>query len=614
MWFYISNQLFVAVVGFILVHHFFVRRAPVRRFAANVLIFGLVALFVSAPLVQFALSDPDAYFQRTLEVSMFRHEPREMWAGRILEGLRSHALMFNRLGDMNPRHNLPGVPALDYVTGGLFAVGFLFAVTRWRSTAHLGLAVWTVVMMLPGALTLPSEAPQSLRSALAMPAVCVLAAYPLWRLFAAASGAPWALLRSTAAPMAAAAVALIGVWNLYVYFGPQASNPAVYAAFSTDQALMARSHAEQLARGYSIWTSRHYMPGMINEVVGTRADAGVVRPPHGLPLDLAGMSAGAAMYFEARERGFWELAREYYPGARLDEVRAPGGGDALYYAAFVDRGQAARVQGLRESYVFADGTVVESSATASGGFWHASRGPEEFPYELVLDGALRLGAPADLSIWLDGNMSAEMYIDDELVFDDAMGPASVRAAAGMHSVMIRADVSGPSDYLSVIWAEAGGRAVPVGLADFYRGSVRPLGVAGRFAPRDGGNEHRAVVPSLDVFSYSPPTGGPHLGVYEGSLAVEVSGEYQFVVEGHSGPARLYLDGALVAASPPVDGAGDSGFVRLDAGRTPLRVEHEHGGNGSTRLRVLWRAPESGLVPIPPGALMPSGDGFIEVLR
>ena len=192
MWFYTSFRMFPIVVALILLHHLVISRPAIREFVVRVGLMVLVSVFVAAPVILLAASDPDGFFDRTRITSVFTYSPREEWVDSLRSNLVKHSLMFGREGDPNPRHNLPHAPMLDYVTAALFVLGFFFALTRWRSGAVFLLPFWVFFMTLPGILTLPWEAPQSLRSILVIPAVAALSAYVLDRLWGAGKSRPLA--------------------------------------------------------------------------------------------------------------------------------------------------------------------------------------------------------------------------------------------------------------------------------------------------------------------------------------------------------------------------------------------------------------------------------------
>jgi hypothetical protein len=70
--------------------------------------------------------------------------------------------MWNARGDANGRHNLPGAPMLDPLSGALFAVGAGLTIARWRDRRSLLLLVWPGVMLIPGVFSV--QAPHAMRT------------------------------------------------------------------------------------------------------------------------------------------------------------------------------------------------------------------------------------------------------------------------------------------------------------------------------------------------------------------------------------------------------------------------------------------------------------------
>lgn len=91
-----------------------------------------VAFLVISPVVQFALQDPDTFWSRTKEASIFRDKTREQAWVAIKSNVQKHLLMFNYSGDRNGRHNLPGAPMLNPVVGALMILGLGLSLWRWR--------------------------------------------------------------------------------------------------------------------------------------------------------------------------------------------------------------------------------------------------------------------------------------------------------------------------------------------------------------------------------------------------------------------------------------------------------------------------------------------------
>ena len=619
MWFYIANQVFCIVIGFALLHHLVVGRPPFRRFALSVCLLTLATLFAAAPLAQFAADNPQEFFARSRQVSLFNIAPSDQWIDQIDESLEKHLLMLNRQGDPNPRHNLPDAPTLDFITGALFVLGFLFALTRWRNTALLTLPFWAVLMILPGVLSVPWESPQSLRSILVLPAVAALAAYPLQRLWLVSRGVSWPLARRYALPVLLGLLAVISYDNVEFYFGEQANDPRVYAGFSTDEYLMSKSQAERQRQGNSIWVSRQYRFSLTGELLGSGPKVEIVRPPGTLPLDSTQVWHGAAIYFEPRERGFWELARAYYPDGHFNVVTPPAGGDAMFYTALISREQLAVRQGLDVAYTLWNQPIGAKPQPIRKSAWHTLDGPEEYPYDLNITGTLRVDREGEYEFQLDGSLD-DVYV--ELDGRRILGPMKPRSrvvpAVGMHSLKIVGRVSEPDKSVRLLWRPPGGEFEPIPYSHLYRGTVRPLGAVGRFFT--GGDESVLpdaveIAPSMDVFNYFPVIDEPHTVAWEGILKVEKLGDHKFAVERVSGPVKFYFENDLLAQDPPTEDVDREGEVLIGSGSYPIRVEYEARDRGrSTMFKILWQQPGENMTPIPVEALTPAREHILRVIE
>ena len=612
MWFYSPFTLFPLALAALLAHHALVSRPKVRDFVGRAVIIALMAGFAAAPVAQFASSEPDVFFERARATSVFSLTPREDWARAVSDGLARHALMFHREGDPNARHNLPGEPMLDLFTGALFALGLLYALVRARDVRVFWLPFWTALMLLPGVLTAPWEAPQSLRSILVVPAVAVLAALALRALWDACRNAAWERVRRAAPFGLLAALGIIVYLNADAYFGDQAGDPRVYAAFSTDETLMARSQIEDQARGYSIWTSRQFQFGLTGSLLANRPKVEIMTPPLTPPFDSRRAWDGAAAYFEPRERGFWETARAYYPDAVFETATAPsGGGDPMYYAAFASRETLERRQGLAVSYE-KDGEKIEGARdSVSESAWHPYSESNAYPLDVTLKGAILIPEFGEYGFFLDSpNTRAEL--NGEPLLSSEKRSAHVMAAAGLHSLTISARIEDGGGYARILWRPPGGARAPIPFANLYRDSVRPIGLAGRFygeGAEDGdpnAPDDARVTPAMELFHYDPVLPPPYDAVWEGTLTVSLPGNQTFALEtgGGAQSAALYIGGGLIARSPPTGGIASRGEVNLAPRRHRIRVEHRL-ESGSPEFRVLWAPPGIGLEPIPAGALSPA---------
>ena len=95
------------------------------------------ALITITPIAQFALRNPDEFFVRTSTVSIFNKRDEPDLIKALTSNLTKHVLMFNIRGDGNGRHNIPGEPMLDPITGALAVLGAGFALSRLHKPSNL---------------------------------------------------------------------------------------------------------------------------------------------------------------------------------------------------------------------------------------------------------------------------------------------------------------------------------------------------------------------------------------------------------------------------------------------------------------------------------------------
>ena len=614
LWFYTSFRLFPLVLAFILVHHLVFQRPQTRRFLGQLAAMGLVALAVAAPVAQSAITDSDEFFARTRTTSVFSILPFGDAVGEVTSSLGKHLMMFNHEGDPNPRHNLPNRPMLDFLSGMLLVVGLGVALAHWRNVALISMPFWVLFMVLPGALTLPWEAPQSLRSVGAIPAVVVIITLALAVAWRAGRSAPWASVRRATPAVLAVALGAIAFVNVNTYFGEQARHPEVYASFTTDETLMARHMLEQQSRGYSLLVSRHFIFSLNASLLADNPRREIIRAPTGVPIDPARVWLGASVYLEPREASVYRLLKAYYPGGAFAEVRPPGGGRVLFYTAVLSREQLEQRQGLVATHILPNGAVRESTRSTTEGVWLLEVGPDEVPFDLMWEGALHVVEPGEYTLALEGATEAEVALDSRRILWRDQTSVVIEPAVGLHSLEVRGRVRDRAGVLRLLWQPPGGELGPIPVNHLYRGSVRPVGLAGRFY--QAGVEAEAadamrVTPFMDAFYYDPVVPEPYLAVWEGTLDVPSTGDYTFSLDG-AGTVKLFLDGTQRAQRPGDGGAGPGTTASLDVGAHRIRVEYFSDAPPS-EFQVLWRPPGGALEPIPIERLSPAPEHMFRVL-
>ena len=605
LWFYSPFRLFPLVLGIILVHYLLFQRPGIKRFIGHATVMAVVGLFLVAPVLQSALTDPDEFFERPRAVSVFSHFSFGDGVKEVWKSLSKHIRMFSYEGDPNPRHNLPDAPMLDFVSRILLVLGLGVILGKWRDGALLSLPFWIFIMLLPGVLTLPWEAPQSLRSIGVTPAVVVLVALTVGVIWWVGRTSPWPNVRRATPIFLSGLLGMVAFANINTYFGEQARHPEVFASFSTDETLMARDMVRQQRLGYSLLVSRQFKYGLTTSLLARDPRYEVIRAPTEIPIDPAQVWLGAAIYLEPREASVFRLLRTYYPGGRFQEVRPPGGGDVLFYSAVISREQIELPHGLRAKYTDQNGTVQEAIQVTTEGVWVLDTQPEEVPFDLLWEGAVHVIEPGEYVLALEGDVSAEVLLDGRRILWDGQTSVRVEPAVGLHFIEVSAGIDDGTGTLRLLWQPPGGRLGPISSTNLYHGSVRPVGLAGRFFKSDLELElpdAMRVTPAMDTFYYDPVVPEPYIATWVGTLRVPQSGHYRFELGG-AGTVTLFLDGVLVAQNPPTDTHSSDASLELDAGPHRIMVGYLSPSPPS-QFEVLWKPPGAKLEPIPIELLSP----------
>ena len=453
MWFYAAYRMFALVVAFVLLHALVFGSRGRRRLLVNIGVMALFSLIVTLPVLQFAATNSDEFFKRTQSTSIFAHVDEGDETRALIENFTKHLRMFHIEGDPNGRHNIPGAPMLDLVSGLLMLAGLAVSVSRWRNAAFIALPVWVVMMIMPGVLTLPWEGPQSLRSITVIPAVIALIAIAFGFVWDKARSSRLPVARVGTAALIAALLVVIAYTNIQAYFGEQANNPEVYAAYSTDETLMARDMAEQVTRGYSPLVSRQFRHSLVASLFGHRFPRQTIAAPANIPLDPAQVWLGAAIYLEPRESGFYDTLRAYYPDADFREVRPPVGGDVLYYSAYISRPQLEAAQGLVERRMMVDGEVIEGVKRETESVWMLEASGEDMPFDVEWTGTLHITHAGEYDFALESDSPATVTLDGTVILDEGRTQVKVVPSVGLHALEVKARVEDTDGALRLLWTQ-----------------------------------------------------------------------------------------------------------------------------------------------------------------
>lgn len=217
---YLASRLWLPAVFLWFVYLVLFHRRVVREHFSKWVVLGAAALLTLAPLLLFFIFNPVAFSGRSGTV--FTPEIFAVNAART-------AGMFFFFGDLDPRDNLPGRPALDILLAFFFSSGLIVALARFRKPLYALLLIWFVVMCLPSALT--EFAPNFRRAIGAMPAMillCALGVEQIWKLKLQLANFQFARVVQFAV---IAALALSAFWSGRAYFVEWASGTGLFYSF-----------------------------------------------------------------------------------------------------------------------------------------------------------------------------------------------------------------------------------------------------------------------------------------------------------------------------------------------------------------------------------------------
>ncbi|MGC9326071.1 MAG: hypothetical protein ACP5I1_00410 [Candidatus Hinthialibacter sp.] len=150
-----------------------------RVYGKLMLVCGIHGLLVFSPLWNFYLNAPGIFLSRAGHVSLAQEIFQQDSFSPLKENLIKYGCMLHVEGDNNPRHTIPKKPLLEPLTGGLFLAGLLLLGLRFYRPSERAVLLALLFALAGGVLSLSREAPNSFRTGVFGPLVCLSAGLPL---------------------------------------------------------------------------------------------------------------------------------------------------------------------------------------------------------------------------------------------------------------------------------------------------------------------------------------------------------------------------------------------------------------------------------------------------
>ncbi|MGH2411751.1 MAG: hypothetical protein ACRDGS_15515, partial [Chloroflexota bacterium] len=368
--------------------------------------------------------------------------------------------MFTVAGDANGRHNLPGAPMLDPVTGACFLLGLGIAIRSIRHWFSQILLLWLLASMLGGILSLDFEAPQGARTVGATAPIALLAALPLaaiarliW-LWIAEAPAVLSRLRSrnAASPrsisgyagvvgvLIAAVVACVPLGvalstNINDYFNLHADDASSWSARGGMQAVTGRAAARLASEGYVVRVSPSIAGDPALEWAAGQIPLAAYDP--NVPVPFPVPAGGLALIIPTTEPDVIANVHDSYPDLPLIPLTPAYDKHAVVAKVMtISAAEGARNAGL--TMTFGSGVSAFSIQHAAGGApWPQGSGPDT---PVWLSGTLVIGGDrvwTPLSFRVLGVRHGTIAIDGTVWKDAATGTGPILLGAGNHSLAVQ---------------------------------------------------------------------------------------------------------------------------------------------------------------------------------
>lgn len=461
--------------------------------------FVLGALVGVIPVLTFAVSHPDIYNGRVNEVSIFSAAGSDGHSDALALNLQKHVLMFNWLGDMNARHNVPGNPMLDPVVAALFWSGLAFALFRIRRWQYFFPVLWFAASMAGGVFSSLVEGPNGHRTMESTVVTALLAGLFLGGLLEVASswfnkrkeslaevadpgqGRSRGILRGVQIAAILVVVALSAAQSVPKYFSDWANNTE--AALRMQAPALRAVHDVVLygrEQGYRVYLDKEYdWSGQPFAFLGARKEYDAAVPWDGLyALPITGtVGANVALVMSTASSADADYIKSIYPNAQLVPLLSRDGENttlmitALIPSSDIEAAISAPPGNLqhgltglyRQGSDFNGAPVFERRDPVIS--FDFGRTPLPYPYTVEWSGEIFAPVTGAYSFALRQYGRSELSIDGLPVLvgtgRGVLSSTSLELTGGWHSIGLRFTPLEGGHQIFLYWTTPGGKQVIV---------------------------------------------------------------------------------------------------------------------------------------------------------
>lgn len=551
------------------------------------------ALIAIAPIAQFAIRNPDEFFARTSTVSIFNKRDEPDLFKALTSNAIKHLQMFNVRGDGNGRHNIPGEPMLDPLTGAMAVLGLGFSISRIWRPANLLMVMMFCALLMAGILSVDFEAPQAYRSNGVMPSIIYFACIPFILLALSTEVVP---LNSTSRRILPAVAVILGVgalgyisWNnLYSFFVRQREAADSWQVGAVAETFAGRE-MDRLGQNYDLVVSSLFAGHPSTQFVAPRVKDYKIFTPNDILVLGDSATRGVAYILEPGLNATYDQLIRYFPRAKVRQLTPPLGGAPLAYSVVVEPNDVAGLVGISVKYFEAgnfEGQVLKEESFSTGTVDWSTHAPVETPFAVEIQSTLYVPQFGDYTLSVRGSDSSEIFVDEFRT-----NGSLTSLAKGNHSLRIRIPQNQTNHKLELYWRgppSPAGQAIP--RSALLRRPVSNSGLLGsyfRTPDWSGPPAFTQVDPQIAFYFHLLPLPRPYSVSWKGRVFAAKSGPYIFSTVSID-ESELDIDGQRVITNHQSGGPVD-GRVTLEKGWHDVALRFsDH--SGYTQVYLYWTPP------------------------
>ena len=604
--FYYPLRFFPVVVVLFLAVLWITRHDLIRSCWRGLMVLCLGAFVASIPVLYLAIFQPDSFWSRMQTVSIFAGRTPQEGLQAVAATTSEHLLMFNYHGDNNGRHNLPGTPMLDPITGALMVLGVGLCLWRIRKPGSFLLLAWLLLMLVPGIFSLDFEAPQSYRAIGSLPAAYLLAAVPIHFVWQEWEGFFKKRLNLLFIVPLVLVLGVSGFINYNIYFNEQAQSPDSWAAFSTPETIAGKVMAEMGNTVEYYISTYYYQVPTIQFLAPAVTDYQRLETYDSLPVSSDGKK-GIVFLFDPAQEELILQAKRYYPSATFKKFTAPNGVPVLD-EIYLRPSDILADQGLTASYYHSadwSGQPFLVRTEKNLNFDSQDGTPAPFPFSVEWRGILLADTYGNYQISMRSPAAMELTIDDVPVVFQNNGDqktTEISLAKGDHALVIR--TQGMPGHYELDWKPPSGNETPIPSTAFFLPPITNNGLLGKFYANpqwDGAPAFTEIDPWVDFYFQVTPLPRPYTVEWDGAIKISTSGHYLFGLESIDTSA-LWIDGKQVLDDQTPGQYQEKG-IDLAPGFHSIRIRYAD-KTGYTHIYLYWTAPGADREIVPQEVLFP----------